>query len=111
MRRFLADFHQGKVQGRYITASLPNLPFKDDQFNLALVSHLLFLYSEQLNFDFHVASLQELLRIASEVRVFPLLNLARKPSPHVEAVCAALEEHGFRTEIRGVAYEFQRGGN
>jgi hypothetical protein len=44
MRRFLADFEQGQAENRYITASLPSLPFEDGQFDLALVSHLLFLY-------------------------------------------------------------------
>jgi hypothetical protein len=111
MRRFLTDFHEGKVQGRYVTAFLPNLPFEDDQFNLALVSHLLFLYSEQLSFDFHLAALQDMLRVAKEVRVFPLLDLARKPSVHVAPVCLALAKHGFKTEIGAVPYEFQRGGN
>ena len=71
MRRFLADFEAGSRQGRYIPASLPRLPFGDGQFFLALVSHLLFLYSEQLRRDFHLAAFEDLLRVAGEVRVFP----------------------------------------
>ena len=45
--------------------------FADREFDLALCSHLLFLYSEQLTADFHLASIRELCRVAGEVRVFP----------------------------------------
>jgi ubiquinone/menaquinone biosynthesis C-methylase UbiE len=111
MRRFLADFDQGKAEGRYVTAPLPSLPFEDGQFDLALVSHLLFLYSEQLDLDFHLAAIEELRRVAKKVRIFPLLTLARKLSPHVDSVCTHLAKMGFRAEICPVSYEFQCGGN
>jgi hypothetical protein len=74
LRRFLADFEAGKAEGRYVTAALPRLTFEDGQFDLALVSHLLFLYSERLDFEFHRAAVEELLRVAGEVRIFPLLT-------------------------------------
>jgi hypothetical protein len=108
MRRFLADFEQGRQEGRYAAASLPRLPFAEGRFSLALVSHLLFLYSASLNLDFHVAAFEELLRLAGEVRVFPLLGLDRRWSPHVGPVCAHLERAGFVVEVVAVAYEFQR---
>ncbi|HEV3259702.1 MAG TPA: hypothetical protein VG013_22735 [Gemmataceae bacterium] len=111
MRRFLADFEAGKVESRYVSALLPDLPFEDGQFDLALISHLLFLYSEQLSFEFHRAAVEELLRVAREVRIFPLLTLERKRSPHVEAIRNDLAGRGWRTEIAVVPYEFQRGGN
>lgn len=111
MRRFLADFEAGRVEGRYITGSLPLLPFEDSEFDLALVSHLLYLYSEQLNFEFHRAAIEELLRVAKRVRIFPLLTLDGKPSPHVEPTLAHLSAKGWRAEIVVVPYEFQRGGS
>lgn len=111
MRRFLADFDSGKAEGRYVTASLPNLPFPDGQFDLALVSHLLFLYAERLDFAFHAAAVDELLRVAREVRIFPLLTLDRKLSSHVAPVRSRLATRGFWTEIQPVPYEFQRGGH
>lgn len=111
MRQFLADFDLGKLDGRYITASLPCLPFNDCQFDLALVSHLLFLYSKQLDFDFHLAAIKELLRVAKEVRIFPLLTLERELSPNVEPICDICAKEGFFADIRVVDYEFQRGGN
>ena len=54
MRRFIADYPRGKTENRYLAASLPELPFDDGAFDLALSSHLLFLYSEQLDLDFHL---------------------------------------------------------
>jgi hypothetical protein len=108
MRRFLADFDPGKQAGRYVTAALPELPFKDGQFSLALVSHLLFLYSDQFDLDFHVAAFEELLRVAGEVRVFPLLGLNRYWSPHVGPVREHLERAGFKVEVVAVGYEFQK---
>ena len=42
MEAFCGDFETGKQQGRYIDASLPNLPFPDDHFDLVLSAHLLF---------------------------------------------------------------------
>jgi hypothetical protein len=111
LRRFLADFEAGKAEGRYVTASLPRLPFEDGQFDLALVSHLLFLYSDQLDFNFHRAAVEELLRVAREVRIFPLLTLERRPSPHVGPIHTHVAGRGWRAEVCGVRYEFQRGGN
>jgi hypothetical protein len=108
MRKFLADFDLGKQAGRYVTASLPELPFKDGQFSLALVSHLLFLYSNQFDCDFHVAAFEELLRVAGEVRVFPLLGLDRHRSPHVGPVLDHLERVGFEVEVVSVEFEFQK---
>jgi hypothetical protein len=69
---------------------------------------LLFLYSEQLDRDFHLAALEELLRVAGEVRVFPLLDLDRRWSAHVSPVSDHLKRAGFAVEIVPVAYEFQR---
>jgi hypothetical protein len=108
MRKFLADFDSGKQAGRYVTASLPELPFKDGQFSLALVSHLLFLYSEQLDLDFHVAAFEELLRVAREVRAFPLLELNRQWSRNLGPVCDVLKRAGYEWEIVASEYEFQR---
>lgn len=111
MDAFLADYEAGKGAGRYIEGELPILPFENDSFELALSSHFLFLYSAHLTADFHVLALLELLRIAHEVRVFPLLALDGEPSPYIGEVLDTLHENGFDTEIRAVSYEFQRGGN
>ena len=111
MRRFIADYPQGRAEGRYVEASLPDLPFDDDAFDLALSSHLLFLYSEQFDLGSHIGALDEMLRVAPEVRVFPLLQIGGAPSPHVEGVVDVFGVRGVDVTIDPVAYEFQRGGN
>ena len=110
MQRFLNDYEKGRQEGRYITAALPDLPFRDRQFDLALVSHLLFLYSDQLDYAFHCASLAELCRIAREVRIFPLLALGNRPSPHLLPLIEEFTTRGFQIEQTRVDYEFQKGG-
>lgn len=109
MQQFLADFERGKADGRYITASLPTLPFLDQQFDLALCSHFLFLYSEQVDCHAHIASMRELTRVAKEVRVYPLVTLKGEPSHYLEPVIKALSEDGVKCERRQTAYQFQKG--
>ena len=111
MNDFLRDYTKGRKQGRYIEAALPFLPFKDRQFDIALCSHFLFLYSKQLSEDFHVLSIKELCRTASEARIFPLLELGSKRSRHLTAVTNRLRKDGFVVKIERVAYEFQKNGN
>jgi hypothetical protein len=101
----------GKQQGRYVAAELPALPWPDDSFDLALCSHLLFLYSQQLDLEFHERSVLELCRIGREVRIFPLLALGGARSTHIEPIIECLRDSGHEVAIREVPYEFQRGGN
>jgi hypothetical protein len=111
MDKFLLDYETGKSAGRYVYQSLPNLEFGDDRFELCVCSHLLFLYSEQLSLDFHLASIHELLRIASEVRIFPLIKLDGEQSAYLDLVLEDLSDRGFNTQVLSVDYEFQKGGN
>ena len=111
MRIFLADYDAGREAGRYVDASLPSLPFADGAFDLALCSHLLFLYSKQFDEAFHRASIRELARLAPDVRIFPLLALDGSRSPFVDACLAEAGAAGLDATIERVDYEFQRGGN
>jgi hypothetical protein len=111
MELFLADFETGKREGRYLDATLPNLPFAAGAFDLALCSHFLFLYSEQFSEDFHLAALHDMCRVAKEVRVFPLLALDGERSSYVDALQKRLGAEGYAISIDEVPYEFQRGGN
>ncbi|YAF97023.1 MAG: SAM-dependent methyltransferase [Nodularia sp. CChRGM 3473] len=111
MRQFLADFPLGINQGRYVIDELPNLPFEINQFDLALCSHLLFTYSDQLSEEFHLASILEMCRVAKEVRIFPLLKLSGELSPWLQPVITELQKRGYAVEIKQVPYEFQQNGN
>ncbi len=107
---FLQDFEKGKKEKRYINHELPNkTDFNDLAFDLGLSSHFLILYS-QLGFDFHIASITEMLRVSKEIRIFPLLNLDAKDSDLladiIEFFCS-----DFVVNIQKVNYEFQKNGN
>lgn len=111
MREFLADYVAPGAGSRYVAGALPALPFADDSFDLALCSHFLFLYSDELSLEFHRLSVLELSRVADEVRVFPLMDMKGEASKHVEAIRAELRRAGLLVAIEPVPYEFQRGGN
>jgi hypothetical protein len=112
MDRFLEDFPQGIAQKRYLTQTLPQLPFETGQFDLALCGHLLFSYSQQLDLDFHLNAIRELARVAREVRIFPIVtNFAGDISPHLAPILEQLPQSGYTLDIETVPYEFQRGGN
>ena len=111
MNKFLSDYSEGKNESRYVFGELPILPFGDQTFDLALCSHFLFLYSDCLSAEFHYQAIQQMLRTAREVRVFPLLTLGRQPSPYLEEVSERFRQFGRTCTIKTVDYEFQRGGN
>ena len=111
MQRFLDDYEAGLGAGRYVPAELPTLPFPDGAFDLAVCSHALFLYSDLLDEDFHFDSIVEMCRVASEARVFPLLDYNGVRSFHLDPVRERLYEAGLTASVERVEYEFQRGGN
>lgn len=97
---------------RYVAAGLPELPFGDRRFRLALSSHLLFSYPAHLDFDAHVAGLKELVRVtAGEVRVYPLVDTARRPYPRLEEVRAALADQQVDSEVRAARCAWVAGGD
>ena len=111
MSRFVDDYDAGKTANRYVVGQLPSLNFENGQFELALCSHFLFLYSEHLSYQFHLASVLEMLRVAQEVRIFPLLTLASDTAPYVQPLIDELSSRGYAVNVESVKYELQRGGN
>lgn len=111
IQTFIHDYEAGKADGRYLLDALPELNLLDQAYGLALCSHFLFLYSEQLDYQFHLASIQEMLRVSREVRIFPLLTLMRERSPHLNSILQTLTDQGYAPTIKKVSYELQKGGN
>lgn len=111
LTQFLEDYDRGKQSTRYLREELPKLSFEDNSFDLSVCSHFLFLYSDHYDFFFHYASIQEMLRVSREVRIFPLLTLMLRPSPHLDSIIHFFREIGCKTSIIEVEYELQKGGN
>ena len=111
LRHFIAEFEIGKAQGRYVVGELPDMDFRDGQFELALSSNLLFLYSAHFTYEFHRGAVLEMLRIASEVRIYPLLTLMLEPSSYLQPIIDELKFLGFQVSLEKVSYEVQKGCN
>jgi hypothetical protein len=111
MQRFLQDYDPGKRAGRYQVGALPQLPFRDHQFDLALCSHFLFLYSAHFDQTFHQQAIQEMLRVSQEVRIFPVLTLMRARSPYLDSIIETCRTLGYDVHLTQVPYELQKGGN
>jgi hypothetical protein len=107
---FAMDYDPGSPW--YVAAQLPNLPFPDRHFRLALCSHLLFCYPEYLGYAEHLAGLLELMRVtAGEVRVYPLIDTAAATYPRLAELRTDLAARGVETEIRSANCSWQTGGD
>jgi hypothetical protein len=109
-KKFLADFASHK--DRYVTGKLPRLPFCDQQFDLTLVSYFLFVYEEQLNYEFHKQSIAEILRTTSgEARIYPLVNFKAERSPFAEQIKNEPAFARWQFEEVQTDFEFLRNSN
>ena len=111
MQLFIEDYENGKLEGRYLFQELPELRFNDETFDLALSSHFLFLYSDILSYEFHRDAIAEMLRVAREVRIFPLVDLNIIKSGYVAKITDEFRKRGYSVDIIKVEYEFQKGAN
>jgi hypothetical protein len=110
LAEFVLDYAAGA--GRYVAAALPQLPFREGSFELALCSHLVFTWADQLGLAWHHAAILELTRVAQQVRIFPTLVQGRgDPVPFWAELLDDLTAAGIETQLRQVPYEFQVGGN
>jgi hypothetical protein len=108
---FLADYrlHRGK---RYVPGSLPQLPFDDGQFDLTLVSYLLFAYEDHLDYEFHKQSLVEIMRVTrSEARFYPQVSFEAKRCRYVEQLRNDPDLRHFCFEEVTTDFEFLVGSN
>lgn len=106
---FVEDFHG--PDDTHVVASLPGLPFPDRRFRLVLCAYLLFSYPDHFDEAAHLAGLREVVRVADEeVRIYPLIDTAYQRYPAIDDLrTRLLAEDGVESEVRPVAYRFQRG--
>jgi len=103
---------QRQTPARYVPVILPNLPFNDEDFDLTLSAHFLFMYSDRLDYDFHLRTINELMRVTrGELRIFPLVDLSCKRYEHLNRLIDEMVQQGFAVEEMEVPYEFQKGAN
>lgn len=110
MRKFLADYEKGRAQGRYIFHELPDrLPYGEDCFDIGLSSHFLLMYTS-LGYDFHIASMTEMLRVCKEIRIFPIVDLDANKTEMIKSVIEYFQRD-YEVGIVTTEYEFQKGDN
>jgi len=69
---------------RYVAGQLPRLPFVDAEFDLTLVSYLLFAYQDRLGYEFHRDSILEIMRVTrGEARIYPTVTFEAQPSEYI----------------------------
>ncbi|WP_152657727.1 SAM-dependent methyltransferase [Oceanobacillus sp. CFH 90083] len=102
----------GESSERYVPVTLPSIPFKDGEFDILLSAHFLFMYADRLDYQFHIKTLNELLRVTKEeIRIFPLVDLEGKRYEHLDKLISYLAENGCTVEEVKVPYEFQANAN
>src|SRR5438876_9606051 len=104
-RTFLSDYRTGRGT-RYVPGKLPTLPFRDGQFDLSLVSYLLFVYEDQLDYEFHKRSLLEILRVTrGEARLYPIVTFEAARSSYLDRL---KNDHDLRhLEFQEVQTDFE----
>jgi hypothetical protein len=76
------------------------------------VSYFLFVYEEQLNYEFHKESIAEILRATSgEARIYPLVNFKAERSPFVEQIKNDPAFSRWQFEEVQTDFEFLRNSN
>lgn len=97
---------------RYIPVTLPSLPFKNEEFDILLSAHFLFMYADRLDYQFHIETINELLRVTKqEIRIFPLVDLEGKRYEYLDKFISYLNNNGCTVEEVNVPYEFQTNAN
>jgi len=110
-RTFLADYATGRGV-RYVAGELPRLPFAEKQFGLSLASYLLFVYEDQLSYEFHRESLLELMRVTrDELRIYPTVTFEAKRSTYLQRLRQDPALAGFVFTEVPTDFEFLVGSN
>lgn len=115
-QKALSEFSKDYNDKNYFYNSLPKLNFEENSFDIVLSSHLLFVYDDRFDYEFHINSIIEMLRVSDEVRIFPLVDFKNSHvdeeknfSPYVYKIMDELKEFGC--EIVKVDFEFQPRAN
>ena len=109
--RFLADYSTQRGQ-RYFAGRLPHLPFQDRQFDLTLVSYLLFVYEDSFDYEFHKQSLLEIMRLTrGEARFYPVVSFEARRCTYIDRLREDPAFAAFRFEEIRTDFEFLANSN
>lgn len=63
-----------------------------------------------LGYDFHIASMTEMLRVCKEIRIFPIVDLDANKTALIRRVIDYFHKY-YKVEIVKTEYEFQKGAD
>jgi ubiquinone/menaquinone biosynthesis C-methylase UbiE len=110
-RNFLEDYREGQGT-RYLPGRLPRLPFRDQQFDLTLVSYFLLVYEDQFDYEFHQKSLIEIMRVTrDEARLYPIVSFEARRCSYLDRFKTDPALRHLRFEEVRTDFEFLVGSN
>lgn len=101
---FFKDFPGGFQQKRYVGVPQNQLPFENQRFDKALCANFLFADLSDQDLDFHLYWISEMLRVAHDVRIYPLTNKYGQPSALLGPVLLALNQQGIQVTVQDVPF-------
>jgi hypothetical protein len=112
LNQCISDMKKNGKEGRYVPAVLPTLPFDDKQFDLTLSANFLFLYADKLDYEFHLQTITELMRVTKEeIRIFPTTDFECNRYIYLDELINDIQNSGWIAEEIRVPYEFQQNTN
>jgi ubiquinone/menaquinone biosynthesis C-methylase UbiE len=110
-RAFLEDYRTGQGT-HYVPGRLPELPFRDAQFDLTLVSYFLLVYEDQFDYEFHKRSVLEIMRVTkTEARLYPIVSFEAKRCSYLERFPQDTGLRHLDFELVPTEFEFLVGSN
>lgn len=104
MQTFFNDFEDGFSCGRYRSLEHETLPFESARFDLALCSNYFFADLPEQDLEFHIHWIQELTRVAGEVRFYPLTDQDGQISHVLGQLLVVLQQNHFQVAIENVPF-------
>jgi len=108
-KQFINSYKSDENKDQYIPAKLPNLPFDDGTFSHVFCNHFLFLYQAQYDFQFHLAAIQEMVRITKKggsIFIYPLVGFKDELYPHLEELIEVLNADGVQSNTKETNFRF-----
>jgi hypothetical protein len=97
---------------RYVAGELPRLPFAAGDFDLTLVSYLLFAYQDRFKYEFHRDSILEIMRVTrGEARVYPTVTFEAQPSEYIPMLQSDPALQAFEFKKIETDFEFLANSN
>lgn len=98
-QRFMADYEQPVHAQYYLSSSYRHLPFSSQRFDISLCLIAMLVPNDEGELHEALNAMREQLRVAREVRCFPIISRQNTYSKHLIPVLSHLEGEGYQPSI------------